>query len=72
MIYERVAACRPELAPTNSPSEEWTQDRGKQKKQRLLAYLREHPEELRPVSRKLLEQEAARRRSAPGFNPAVS
>jgi hypothetical protein len=27
-------------------------DRGKQKKQRLLAYLREHPEELRPYSRK--------------------
>ena len=32
--------------------------RGKQKKQRLLDYLREHPEELRPVSRKLLRQTA--------------
>ena len=70
MIYDRVAACRPELAPTNSPSEEWTQDRGKQKKQRLLAYVREHPEELRPVSRKLLEQEAAQRRPASGSNSA--
>jgi hypothetical protein len=66
MIYDRVAACQPELVPTNSQSEKWTQDRGKQKKQRLLAYLREHPEELRPVSRKLLQQEAAQRRSAQG------
>jgi hypothetical protein len=65
-IYDRVSACQPELVPTNSQSEEWTQDRGKQKKQRLLAYLREHPEELRPVSRKLLQQEAARRRPSAG------
>jgi len=66
VIYDRVAACQPELVPTNSQSEQWTQDRGKQKKQRLLAYLREHPEELRPVSRKLLQQEAALRRPAQG------
>ena len=58
VIYDRVAECRPELVPTNAPSEEWTQDRGKQKKQRLLAYVREHPEELRPVSRKQLRQAA--------------
>ena len=45
------------------------QDRGKQKKQRLLAYLREHPEELRPVSRKLLQQEAEQRRPAQGPKP---
>ncbi len=56
MIYERVAGCQPRLAPSNSQSEEWTQERGKQKKQRLLAYVREHPEELRPVSRKLLQK----------------
>ena len=31
-------------------------ERGKQKKQRLLAHLRSHPEELRPHSRKLLKQ----------------
>jgi hypothetical protein len=30
-------------------------DRGKEKKQKLLAYLREHPEELRPYSLRLLE-----------------
>jgi DNA-binding NarL/FixJ family response regulator len=30
-------------------------DRGKEKKQKLLVFLREHPEELRPYSLKLLE-----------------
>jgi hypothetical protein len=59
-IYDRVATCLPELAPGNSQAAPQTQGRGKQKKQRLLAYLREHPEELRPISRKLLEQSAAR------------
>jgi hypothetical protein len=66
MIYDRVAACQPELIPSNSQADAWTQDRGKQKKQRLLAYLREHPEELRPVSRKLLQQAAAQRRASTG------
>jgi hypothetical protein len=66
VIYDRVALRQPGLAPTNSPTEEWTQDRGKQKKQRLLAYLREHPEDLRPVSRKLLQLEAAQRRPSTG------
>ena len=64
VIYNRVAACQPGLVPANSQSKEWTQDRGKQKKQRLLAYLREHPEELRPVSRKLLQQESVQRHGA--------
>jgi hypothetical protein len=32
-----------------------TRDRGKEKKQKLLAYLREHPEELRPYSLKLVK-----------------
>ena len=31
-----------------------TGERGKEKKHHLLAYLHKHPEELRPVSRKLL------------------
>jgi hypothetical protein len=63
VIYDRVTARQPELIPTNSQTEEWTQDRGKQKKQRLLAYLRDHPEELRPVSRKLLTQNASLRKT---------
>ena len=66
MIYDRVAACQPELVPTNMQTDALTQDRGKQKKQRLLVYLREHPEELRPVSRKLLQQAAAQRNLSPG------
>jgi hypothetical protein len=43
-------------------------ERGKEKKHRLLGYLREHAEELRPVSRKLLQQAAARKtvRRRPG------
>lgn len=59
MIYDRVSARLPELIPDRSQVDEQMQSRGKQKKQRLLAYLREHPEELRPVSRKLLRQRPA-------------
>jgi hypothetical protein len=55
-IYDQVAECLPELVPDRSEINGQTPSRGKQKKQRLLAYLREHPEELRPVSRKLLRQ----------------
>jgi hypothetical protein len=50
-IYERVAEPLPELVPDRSEIDGQTPSRGKQKKQRLLAYLREHPEELRPVPR---------------------
>jgi hypothetical protein len=42
-IFERVAAVRPDLCP---PDGEGT--RGTQKRQRILAYIRSHPEELRP------------------------
>lgn len=53
-IYERVARCMPELIGCSLPEDEPEIDtRGKQKKQRLLTYLREHPEELRPFSQKL-------------------
>ncbi len=48
-IYERVMASSPGLIPGHVP-EELTSERGKEKKQRLLAYLREHPEEVRPAS----------------------
>jgi hypothetical protein len=59
VIYDRVATCMPGLIPSNEQAGAVIQDRGKQKKQRLLAYLREHAEELRPVSRKLLRHKAA-------------
>lgn len=54
-IYERVEAHLSELLP-NSAADLEPNVRGKEKKQRLLAYLRDHLEELRPFSRRLLEQ----------------
>jgi DNA-binding CsgD family transcriptional regulator len=56
--YDRVAACLPELIPSNSKSDGETSKRGRDKKQHLISYLREHPQELRPVSRKLLRESA--------------
>ena len=66
VIYDRVSACQPELIPSNERADPLIEDRGKQKKQRLLAYLRKHPEELRPASRKLLQQEGAQHRPPAG------
>jgi hypothetical protein len=63
-IYDRVATSLPDLVPDRSQVDGARQGRGKQKKQRLLDYLREHPEELRPVSRKLLRQAGLRVRVA--------
>jgi hypothetical protein len=56
-IYTRATNLMAELIPNQPPESEHvlTQDRGKEKKRRLVAYLREHPEELRPISRKLLQ-----------------
>jgi hypothetical protein len=48
-IYDRVTDRSPGLIPDQVP-EELTSERGKEKKQRMLAYLREHPEELRPAT----------------------
>lgn len=59
-IYDRVARSLPELFRGESRRDTSMSERGKEKKHRLLSYLREHPEELRPVSRKLLQQGAAR------------
>ena len=54
-IYNRAAPRLQEL-PLDYPREDMgVAQRGREKKRRLLAYLREHPEELRPVSRKLLQ-----------------
>lgn len=57
-VYDRVAGCLPDLIPGNSHPNGENLRRGKDKKQRLIAYLREHLEELRPVSRKLMHQGA--------------
>jgi DNA-binding CsgD family transcriptional regulator len=48
-IYERVSACDPDLTPPVAPAEEGSAERGRMKKQRLIVYLRDHPEELRPA-----------------------
>ena len=42
-IFERVTAIRPDLCPSDGDG-----TRGIQKRQRVLAYVRHHPEELRP------------------------
>jgi hypothetical protein len=59
MIYDRVAAFLPDLVADSSRVDGEAHGRGKEKKQRLLDYMRKHPEELRPVSRKLLNQGTA-------------
>jgi hypothetical protein len=53
-IYNRAAACMPELFLEPPHVDVRISERGKEKKRHLLTYLRDHPEELRPVSRKLL------------------
>ena len=53
-IYDRVAVNLPTLFGSEVPANDGISGRGKGKKHRLLAYIREHPEELRPVSRRAL------------------
>jgi DNA-binding NarL/FixJ family response regulator len=48
-IYNRVSARDPDLAPAVTPTDEGITERGRMKKQRLIAYLHDHPEELRPA-----------------------
>jgi hypothetical protein len=48
-IYKRAAASLPDVVPDDSPADGGTSERGKEKRRHLLAYLREHPEELRPI-----------------------
>lgn len=52
--YERVHERMPQLIPGNAAAYQGKSERGREKKQHLLAYLREHLEELRPVSRRVL------------------
>jgi hypothetical protein len=48
-IYERVAACDSRIIPVADSGHDGASERGKGKKQLLLAYLRQHPGELRPA-----------------------
>ena len=53
-VYRRVVRNLPEVNPNHPQLEVERTQRGKEKKRHLLIYLRKHPEELRPVSQKLL------------------
>ena len=57
-IYCRVEDHLPSLVPESVQSDSTAGVRGREKRRRLLAYLREHPEELRPVREKLLANAA--------------
>lgn len=59
-IYFRVEDCLPDLISDSFRPDLSASSRGREKRRPVLAYLREHPEELRPVSRKLLSNAAQR------------
>lgn len=65
IIYGRAAACLPNLVADSSCVDGQKRHRGREKKQHLLDYIRKHPEELRPISRKLLNQWTAQKSGAP-------
>jgi hypothetical protein len=62
-IYRRIGDRMPELIPESATAEGEATERGKEKRRRILVYLRVHPEELRPVSAKFLKEQRARTRS---------
>jgi len=61
-IYHRVEHHLPDLMADPLRSDTPPSGRGKEKRRRLLAYLRDHPEELRPYSQRLAG--AARKRKS--------
>lgn len=63
-VYRRIDDRLPELNPNRSEPEVEMTRRGKEKKRHLLTYLRKHPEELRPVSQKLLSKPPATDRAS--------
>jgi DNA-binding CsgD family transcriptional regulator len=64
-IYDRVATVDPGLLPNSASKHSGSAERGKAKKQLLLAYVNNHPEELRPVSRRLLRTSQAEQSAEP-------
>jgi hypothetical protein len=58
-VAGRVAESRPQVFGDRRGGDLSTHERGKERRRRLLTYLRDHPEELRPVSRRLLRLSAA-------------
>jgi DNA-binding CsgD family transcriptional regulator len=68
-IYDRVSERLPDMIPGNSSDGDSGIERGKEKKQRLLTYVREHPEELRPVVRQTPQSVAKSRRASSSPSP---
>lgn len=66
-IYDRVGRSSIGILP-KAPDNGDYGERGKGKKHHLLAYIREHPEELRPISLKLLSQIHENTRAGQGTN----
>jgi hypothetical protein len=54
-IYDRVGSNQPGLTLDQAEVGRSGATRGKEKRRQLLSYLRDHPEELRPFSRRLLQ-----------------
>jgi hypothetical protein len=75
-IYDRVGQCVPELLVDDANSGAGSK-RGKEKRRRLLAYLQDYPEELRPVLRrsngqKPRESPSARKSKRPSIDKEIS
>jgi hypothetical protein len=61
-VFNRVAIAKPDLLPGHDDHLD-SQARGRQKKHRLLAYVREHPQELRPFLHPQMSQKRPSSRS---------
>ena len=55
-IFNRAATGLPDLFGATTRMDALTGERGKERRRRLLTYLRDHPEELRPLSRSLFAE----------------
>ena len=55
-IFNRAASRLPDLFEETTRIDAHTGERGKERRRRLLTYLRDHPEELRPLSRTLRDE----------------
>jgi hypothetical protein len=64
-VHRRMEDRLPELISQTDTSEIPSIRRGKEKRRQLLAWLREHPEELRPFSKKLVEAQSTSALAAP-------
>ena len=62
-IFNRAASRLPDLFEETTRMDAHTGERGRERRRRLLTYLREHPEELRPLSRTLLDERRGMARS---------